>query len=63
MRGMYLLALCYETGKGVIRDLEQAITFYQKAANKGYEEAKFAFDRLKLSTVKPQIQNLGSEES
>ncbi len=37
--GQYALALCYEYGIGVSKDMNKALTLYRQAANGGIEEA------------------------
>ena len=46
-RALFLLGECYEEGHGVQEDLEKALEYYQKAADKGYRSAQEAIDRLK----------------
>jgi TPR repeat protein len=43
---MEMLGYCYENGYGVAEDLEQAIHWYQQAAERGDEEAKASLERL-----------------
>ncbi len=45
--GQYDLGTMYERGKGVAKDLFEAMQWYKKAAEQGNEEAKEAFGRLK----------------
>ena len=47
MATQYNLRLCYEEGEGVDKDLNKAITWYSKAAQQGYEDAKKALLRLR----------------
>ena len=42
----YCLGLMYEEGEGVENDIELAVEWYRKAANKGNEDAKVALERL-----------------
>ena len=42
----YNLALCYENGDGVSKDIVEARRCYQKAAEQGDEGAKEALKRL-----------------
>lgn len=42
----YNLALCYENGDGVSKDIAEARTWYQKAAEQVDEDAKEALKRL-----------------
>ena len=42
----YCLGLCYEKGKGVPQSNEEAVKWYRKAAEQGYENAKKALERL-----------------
>ena len=43
----FYLGSCYEEGKGVAKDLFEAMQWDQKAAEQGHEDAKEAFERLK----------------
>jgi len=43
---MYRLALCYQDGRGVNQDYDQALTLLQNAAKFGIKEAKAALERL-----------------
>ena len=43
------LGTFYEEGNGVPKDLQQAITWYQKAATRGNEESKARLRRLKVT--------------
>ena len=43
---MYLLGQCYEQGRGVDQDVDKARELYRKAADKQYEKARQALDRL-----------------
>lgn len=36
----YNLAMCYERGEGVVKDLAEAVKWYRKAAEQGYAGAK-----------------------
>ena len=40
------LAVCCERGLGVPQDLEQAVHWYRKAAEKGHESGREALDRM-----------------
>lgn len=42
----YELAVCYEEGCGIVPSRADALKWYQKAANNGYEKAKAALRRL-----------------
>ena len=41
------LGECYEQGKGVKQDINQAIHWYTLSAEQGYEDAIEALERLK----------------
>lgn len=43
----YWLGICYEQGVGVARDLNKALEFYMKSANKGFQPAVEAANKLK----------------
>lgn len=45
-RALYMLGMCFENGKGVLKDLKQARDLYQIAAKEGHEKAAEAFRRL-----------------
>ena len=40
------LAICYESGKGVNIDIEQAFTLYKESSDKGYFPAKYSLAYL-----------------
>ena len=42
----FYLGRAYEEGKGVLKDLEKAKSYYRMAAGKGQVEAKKALERL-----------------
>jgi uncharacterized protein len=43
---MFFIGEIYEYGNGVSKDLEEAITWYKKAADKEYRDAKNALEKL-----------------
>src|SRR5205823_6240780 len=45
-KGQYNLADMYEYGKGVTKDLAQALSWYQKSAAQGDDKAQAALKRL-----------------
>ena len=45
-RAMYLLGECYEKGAGVEQDLAKARELYRQAADKKYQKALDALERL-----------------
>ena len=45
-RALFLLGECYEEGNGVQADLDRARALYQQAADKGYQSAQEAIQRL-----------------
>lgn len=42
----YNLGLCYETGRGVEQDIDEAAEWYEKAAEQGNVKAQAALERL-----------------
>lgn len=52
----YELGLCYEEGKGVKRDLTQAIAYYKKAADLGSKEAKAKL--IEIEEMEGLIENV-----
>lgn len=42
------MGLMYDSGKGVTKDMGEAVRWYRKAADEGYESAK---EKLKLKTL------------
>ena len=40
------LAICYESGNGVAKDLEQAFELYKESSDKGYFPAKYSLAYL-----------------
>ena len=47
----YNLACKYLEAKGVRGDLQEAIKWYQKAAQQGFEEAKKSLERLTINMM------------
>lgn len=45
----YKIALCYEHGVDCEQNIQEAYSWYKKAANQGYQLAKDACDRLEQS--------------
>jgi TPR repeat protein len=42
----YNLGICYEYGKGVMKNIFKAKEWYKKAADQGYEKAKDKLSKL-----------------
>ena len=41
VKAQFILATCYDTGEGVVKDLTEAIKWYKKAAEQGSPEAQY----------------------
>ena len=43
----YNLALVYENGDGIVQDIDQAIYWYRKSAEQGYQSARNKLEKFK----------------
>lgn len=55
------LAVCYEKGQGVEKDINKAIEWYKKAAQQGFESAKERFDELTCKRLDGMDKIVGTE--
>jgi len=46
MQAQFDLALCYQTGEGIKKDMKKAKFWYMKAAGQGHQEAGFILRTL-----------------
>ena len=52
---MVNIGYCYQHGEGVVKDLNKAVEWYQKAADKGSDKAKKQLENIKNESKKATI--------
>ncbi|CAG8525500.1 12110_t:CDS:2 [Gigaspora rosea] len=61
--GMHFLGDCYEKGTGVQKNIDQAIYYYSKAAELGYEGSRFVLNKLLKVTNSSSPSKAAGENS